>query len=187
MKIARKLSARFIIVSVAFAIVTTSGVAVAVNLNHQQAEKASTVAVVQHNAVSTTDAAEKPEKPNESVTTENTADVTETPATEPAAPQVLTTQEYGEKYLDLSTNELQNCFNNIVNEWPERFASDLRETNVKALRAFASTCSTGALNTTVEKNIAMHRNNLYDTIIYRFGSDGAFFDSDLAQKAINLN
>lgn len=82
---------------------------------------------------------------------------------------VLSTQEYGIKYLDLSTPLLQQCFDAIIERWPERFTEDVREDNVKALRAWASTCTTGIL---AGRQGASN--------IERYGINGEFFDSQLA-------
>ncbi len=57
-------------------------------------------------------------------------------------PKVLSTQEYGEKYLNLSHPDLQKCFDTIVEAFPHRFTEDVRENNVKALRAWSSVCAT---------------------------------------------
>lgn len=81
---------------------------------------------------------------------------------------ILSTQEYGNKYLDLSTPALQACFELIVNKWPERFNEDVRENNIKALKVWANVCSTG-----IERPVVGP--------IYRYGQNGEFFDSDLAK------
>lgn len=83
-------------------------------------------------------------------------------------PVILSAQQYGEQYLELSKQPLQECFNIILSKYPDRFTPEVREANVKALRAWSSVCSTGVLTP--------------NPIIDQFGPNGAFFDSDLAKK-----
>lgn len=90
---------------------------------------------------------------------------------EPENPIVLSSQEYGQKYLDLSDPLQQKCFDAIVNDYPERFTEENRENNIKALRAFVSPCSTGAYS-----ERGARTTNLLDV-----NGRGAFFDSDLAK------
>ena len=93
-------------------------------------------------------------------------DIPPAPTTQPKEAQrkVLSTQEYGEKYLNLSLDIWQECFDKTVAAFPERFTEDVREQNVKALRYWATTCSSGI-------------NNPMSGVIYSFD----FFDSDFAK------
>lgn len=92
---------------------------------------------------------------------------------QPVPIPVLSTQEYAEKYLDLSGNN-QSCLDNIVNEWPERFTEDVRENNIKALTVFYAVCSTGF----VDDRELIHPH--YE-VINTYGENGAFFDSEFAK------
>jgi hypothetical protein len=94
-------------------------------------------------------------------------------AEKPAEPKVLSIQEYANQYLDVSTEGLQECFDAIVAEWPERFAPEVRERNVKGLRVWASVCATG-----IKSSITRHTK---DGPIYLYGENGEFFDSPQAK------
>jgi len=100
----------------------------------------------------------------------------------PPAPVILSTQEYGEKYLNLSQTETLNgqaCFDKIVAFWPERFSPELREKNVKSLRVWGHPCSaTQVLDIT-------HRDDFRYSLIARYGQAGEFFDSSAAQHSAN--
>lgn len=86
---------------------------------------------------------------------------------------ILSTQAYGEQYLDLSGTG-QKCFDLIVARWPDRFTEDVRENNVKALAIWSGVCSTG---------IEMPPGSGGGTgIIYRDGINGEWFDSVLAKS-----
>jgi len=89
------------------------------------------------------------------------------------AKAILSTQEYGEKYLDLSNTHLQQCFNDIVAAFPDRFAPEVREHNVQALRIFSSVCSVG---------FTLAQNPHYPTILMAYGKNGEFFDSNAAKS-----
>lgn len=82
---------------------------------------------------------------------------------------VLSTQEYAEKYLNLLGNN-QMCFDSIVAAFPDRFTESEREKNVKALTIFSSPCSSGI--TEANKR----------GVIYSFGMNGEFFDSEAAKS-----
>jgi hypothetical protein len=93
------------------------------------------------------------------------------PVAEPTAPEpepVLSTQAYAEKYLDLSGAN-QKCFDAFVATWPERFIESNREHDVKALKVYASVCSSGILD--------KGQGN-----IWIWGKHGEFFDSEAAHK-----
>lgn len=97
-----------------------------------------------------------------------------------AAPKVLATQEYGEKYLDLSTSEYQECFDAIVTAWPNRFTPKVREQNVKALSIWGSIC--GATNSYPASYFAAFPMvNLYRAKDGSRGLSGEFFDSEAAK------
>lgn len=92
----------------------------------------------------------------------------ETPAPTPQ-PTSKSTQEYGKMYLDLSTPQQQGCFDAIVNKWPSRFTEEVRESNVKAIRIYASPCSSGIVHSP------------YRSVIESYGQNGEFFDSQAAE------
>lgn len=102
------------------------------------------------------------------------------PAPAPSPAPVLTTQEYGLKYLDLTNPLYQKCFDRIVSYYAGRFTPDVRERNVKALRVFADLCATGVNSMEIERSYREGAPSLAGSIFERYGPDGAFFDSDLA-------
>lgn len=97
---------------------------------------------------------------------------------ETVQPDILSIQELGEKYLDLSTTEYQECFDMLINAYPDRFVESVREDNIKALRVWGSTCSTGIWRGCVP--------NYLNCAIGRYGDNGAFFDSDMAEYGRNM-
>jgi hypothetical protein len=114
------------------------------------------------------------EAPVEEVTQEvvnEPVQVAQAPAVAPEQPTVtiLSTQEYANQYLDMTVPRAQQCLDAIVATWPARFAEGVREANIKGLRAFANICTTG-----------MDEPNKQTAIIYRYGANGEFFDSQLA-------
>ena len=94
-------------------------------------------------------------------------------AEKPAEPKVLSTQEYANQYLNVSTEGLQECFDAIVAEWPERFVPEVRERNVKGLQGWASLCATG-----IKSSFTRHTSG---GLIYLYGENGEFFDSPQAK------
>lgn len=83
-----------------------------------------------------------------------------------------TALDYGYQYLDLSGYNLE-CFNKIVTDYPSHFTPENMERNIKALRAYATTCSSGIMYATG------HINSLRSG-----GVD--FFQTPKALEAVNL-
>lgn len=97
------------------------------------------------------------------------------PIEEPIVIETKTTQEYAAQYLDLS-GVSQQCFDMIVDKYPERFTESVREQNIRSLTIFASTCSTGIMS---NNNILDIGTNDKGELYYKHG---AWFDSALARK-----
>lgn len=97
----------------------------------------------------------------------------ETPILPNEQPQTLLS--YAKTQLDLSTPELENCFNMIVQEYPERFNGSEAHRNVRALRGYGNVCTSGIMS----KN----RGNIYLWDIGK-GYKGAYFDSDIANASL---
>lgn len=89
------------------------------------------------------------------------------------AEEPLSLLDYAKTQLNLSSPELENCFNMIVQEYPERFVGAEAHNNVKALKAYASVCSSGIMSKSGGHIYLWDR---------RKGHKGAFFDSDLAKS-----
>lgn len=82
---------------------------------------------------------------------------------------------YAKTQLDLSTPELENCFNMIVQEYPERFNGSDAHRNVRALKGYANVCTSG---------IQMkNQGNIYIWDIGK-GYKGAYFDSAIANASL---
>lgn len=162
---------KIIIISSAVLVLAASGATWVVNTNNRSPVTKSNVAILADKPAEDADKKEvEPVEVKEITNTEQPAtpvSSTELPP-QPASKEVLTTQQYGEMYLDLSKTEYQTCFDLIVNKWPERFNEDVRENNVKALKVWADMCSTG-----IERPVVGY--------IYQYGQNGEFFDSDLAK------
>ena len=109
---------------------------------------------------------------------ENVGVVTETVPNETSIlpnEQPQTLLSYAKTQLDLSTPELENCFNMIVQEYPERFNGSEAHRNVRALRGYANVCTSGIMS----KN----QGNIYIWDIGK-GYKGAYFDSDIANASL---
>ena len=100
---------------------------------------------------------------------------TEKPVEKPVE-VVKSSQYYAEKYLDLSDRN-QMCFDEILKTFPARFTEDVREQNIKAIRAFTVPCATG-----ITYNPSTGKTKHVGTI-YLYGYNGEFFDTELAKKA----
>ena len=107
-----------------------------------------------------------------------TAPVETTPVVEPvAAPVVLSTQEYANQYLDMSSPWAQECLNRIIVEWPHRFTPEVREQNIKALRSWGSVCSTGVMEPYIEERRRNGIITIAGSYIYRHGANGEWFET----------
>jgi hypothetical protein len=107
----------------------------------------------------------KPEKAAVSPTTQSAAE----PAPEPVP--VKTSMEIANEYPQLVGSEASiSCLNTIFSKYPERFTEDVREQNVRALRAFATPCTTG---------VTTEHGNYLDMSSGQVGH-GIWFDSALA-------
>lgn len=108
----------------------------------------------------------------EPVTAEPVAPTAPVEAPAPAPVAVLSTQEYALKYLDMNQPAAQECFDALVNHWPERFTPEVRENNVKALRTFGNPCGTGSHLWKTNAETGRH----LPVAIEHFGVNGEFFD-----------
>ena len=99
----------------------------------------------------------------------------------PVTPVILSTQAYADKYLDLSVPQNQKCLDRIIQVWPDRFLPEVRERNIKALRAWAGVCSTGAYSPAVNQNFTAGRISLHGSLIGAYGINGEFFDTSMAK------
>jgi len=178
MKIASKFPFKLAITGAALIVVAASGTVVALNLPQKQINTPSAPVAVQRQADPVKTIEDTPAKVAEpkTETTETPATTVETPKAE--EPKVLTTQEYGEKYLDLSGVN-QECFDNIIATFPDRFTPDVRENNVKALRMFAAVCSTGMFT---YKLHPVAPNQQTTPLLLQWGRNGEFFDSPQAKS-----
>ena len=139
------------------------------------AEPVQQVAVVEKQEVAAEPVAEE--------TPAETAPVTTAPVAEPvAAPVVLSTQEYAEKYLNLSIPWAQECLNRIIVEWPHRFTPEVREQNIKALRSWGSVCSTGVMHPAIEERRRNAGITISGSLIYQYGANGEWFETAQAIK-----
>ena len=115
-----------------------------------------------------------------------TTPVATTPVVEPvAAPVILSTQEYAEKYLDMAAPWAQECLNRIIVEWPHRFTPEVREQNIKALRSWRSVCSTGVMDPVVEARRRSAGITISASLIYQYGANGEWFETAQAAKYAN--
>lgn len=132
---------------------------------------------------------EKQETIAEPVTKEvpaETAPVETTPVVEPvAAPVVLSTQEYADKWLDMDSYRAQICLNRVVAQWPDRFTPEVRERNIKGLRRWAGICSTGAGGFEIDRREAAGYYGIQGTLIYAYGTNGEYFDTPGAMSHWN--
>lgn len=86
----------------------------------------------------------------------------------------LSLLDYAKTQLNLSTPQLEACFNMIVQEYPDRFVGAESHNNVKALKVYADVCSSGIMT---RPGVSSGSLFLWDR---RY--KGAFFDSDLAKS-----
>jgi len=178
MRIKRKLSKKLLVAGVV-AVVAVAGGVVALNASRSRDEVAQKSSKVTQNVAPEVEKTETTTSETPVAQETQTAPVENAPAintqTSPATDTktILTTQEYGEKYLDLSNTHLQQCFNDIIAAFPDRFTPEVREHNVQALRIFSSVCSVG---------FTLAQNPHYPTILMAYGKNGEFFDSNAARS-----
>ena len=97
-----------------------------------------------------------------------------------STPSVLSTQQYADMYLDLTTNYSrftpQECLDAIINKWPERFTESVRKNNIKALRLWehGGICATGILDWPRNPNLTKP--------ILGWGYGGEYFDTAVAKS-----
>lgn len=87
--------------------------------------------------------------------------VAETPVVTEVAPEILSTQEYGEQYLDISTEIQQKCFDMIIATFPDKFTPELREQSVKELARYMTVCHSGIMHSDRTKQVGIIYYSLY--------------------------
>lgn len=92
------------------------------------------------------------------------------------APAVLSTREYASIYLDVSDPVSLMCIDAMETRYPDRFTPEVRERNIKALRAFSDPCAGSSTELLFNKRASHYLDYPYH---------GAFWDSELANKHNN--
>lgn len=180
-----KVSIKTIVISAAsLAIISGGAVATSLYLNNQNHKMAETAAQSVKSADVSAPATNTASTPEVSETPTPVTVETQQPVQAPVEkPVILSTQEYAQKYLDMSVPNAQMCLDRIVQVWPSRFTEDVREYNIKALRAWANICSTGVLNFTVDGYFREGIITLRGSLIGSYGDNGEWFDTQLARLA----